>query len=185
MPTAPDIDAVRSDRSGLTARRVIVGVVGGAAAAARAVTNGASWAVAALCASDAAALVFVVWVWVSVAGADTVVTARLARAEDASRTAAEAILIGAGAASLIAVAFTLAQAGRAHAPARGLLSALAIVSVALAWTSIHTVFALRYARLYYSPPDGGIDFSGEMPDSWISPTWRSRSGRAFRCPTPG
>ena len=49
-------------------------------------------------------------------------------------------------------------------PARGLLSALAIGSVALAWTSIHTVFVLRYARLYYSPPQGGIDFSGEAPD---------------------
>jgi uncharacterized membrane protein len=71
---------------------------------------------------------------------------------------------GAGAASLIAVAFTLVQAGSAHAPARGLLSGLTIVSVALAWTSIHTVYVLRYARSYYSPPDGGIDFHGETPD---------------------
>ena len=86
------------------------------------------------------------------------------RAEDASRTAAEAVLLGAGAGSLLAVAFTLVQAGRAHSPARGLLSALAIGSVALAWTSLHTVFVLRYARLYYSPPQGGIDFSGEPPD---------------------
>jgi uncharacterized membrane protein len=82
----------------------------------------------------------------------------------ASRAAAEAVLIGAGAASLIAVAFTLVQAGSADAPARGLLSALAPGSVALAWTSIHTVYVLRYARCYYSPPDGGIDFHGETPD---------------------
>lgn len=27
-----------------------------------------------------------------------------------------------------------------------------------------TVYVLRYARLYYSPPDGGIDFHGEDPD---------------------
>jgi uncharacterized membrane protein len=38
------------------------------------------------------------------------------------------------------------------------------VSVALAWMSVHTVYVLRYARLYYSPPDGGIDFHGERPD---------------------
>lgn len=159
-----DADDLRADHSGLAARRVIVGAVGGLVVAAVALANGASWSVAALCASDIAALVFVVWVWVTVAGADAVAAARIARAEDASRAAAEAVLLGAGAASLVAVAFTLVEAGGADAPARGLLSALAIGSVALAWTSIHTVFALRYARLYYSPPPGGIDFSGESPD---------------------
>lgn len=90
-------------------------------------------------------------------------TARIAGAEDASRTAAEAVLIGAGDASLLAVAFVLAQASHSHAPARGLLTALAFGSVALAWTSVHTVYVLRYARLYYSPPEGGIDFHGEAP----------------------
>jgi uncharacterized membrane protein len=28
---------------------------------------------------------------------------------------------------------------------------------------VHTVYLLRYARLYYSPPEGGIDFHGEAP----------------------
>jgi uncharacterized membrane protein len=159
-----DADTVSPDHSGLAAKRVIVGSVGGAGAAVLALADGASWAVALLCASDVAALVFVAWVWLSVAGTDAAATARIARAEDASRSAAEAVLIGAGVASLIAVAFTLGQAGRSHAPARGLLSGLAIVSVALAWASIHTVFLLRYARLYYSPPEGGIDFNGDIPD---------------------
>jgi uncharacterized membrane protein len=30
--------------------------------------------------------------------------------------------------------------------------------------SVHTVYLLRYARDYYSPPQGGIDFHGEAPD---------------------
>jgi uncharacterized membrane protein len=152
------------DHSGLAARRLVCGVAGGLVAAAIALLDGASWSVAVLCASDVAALVFVVWVWSSIAGADPAETARVARAEDASRAAAEAILVGAGVASLLAVVFTLAQAGHAGAPARGLLTALAIGSVALAWMSVHTVYVLRYARLYYSPPDGGIDFHGEAPD---------------------
>jgi uncharacterized membrane protein len=160
----PDDPSVAADHSGLAARRVKVGVVGGVAAAAAAIAVGASWSVAALVASDVAALVFVIWVWLTVGSADPGTTARIARAEDASRTAAEAILLGAGAASLVAVAFTLGQAGHAHAPGRGLLTALALASVALAWASVHTVFMLRYARLYYSPPDGGIDFHGEAPD---------------------
>lgn len=90
-------------------------------------------------AEDVAALVFVIWVWATVAGADAETTGRIARTEDASRTAAEAVLIGAGAGSLLAVAFTLGQAGNAGPPERGLLTALAIGSVALAWLSVHTV----------------------------------------------
>ena len=111
-----------------------------------------------------AALVFVAWVWGSIAGADAGETGRRARAEDASRAAAEAVLLGAGAASLIAVGFTLAQASHTQAPDRGMLTALALASVALAWSAVHTVYALRYARLYYTPPDGGIDFKGDRPD---------------------
>jgi uncharacterized membrane protein len=124
---APDT-AAPPDHSGLAAKRVIVGVIGGVAAAAVAVGTGASWSVAALVAEDVGALVFVIWVWSTVAGADAAATARIARAEDASRAAAEAVLLGAGAASLLAVAFTLAQAGRAGPPDRGLLTALAIGS---------------------------------------------------------
>jgi uncharacterized membrane protein len=136
----------------------------GLAAAAVAAGEGASWFVAALCATDVAAVVFVARVWIKVGRADAVSTARIARAQDASRTAAEAVHIAAGSATLLAVGFTLGQAGHVHAPARGLLIALALASVALAWSSIHTVYALRYARLYYSPPDGGIDFHGDAPD---------------------
>jgi len=158
------METTATDHSGLASKRVIVGVAGGLVAAGIALGAGSSWSVAALCATNVAALVFVIWVWITVAGADADATAQIARAEDSSRAAAEAVLIGAGVASLLADAFTLAQASRAHAPARGLLTALALVSVALAWASVHTVYALRYARVYYTPPDGGIDFHGERPD---------------------
>src|SRR5262245_9115451 len=150
--------------SRLAVMRVITAAAGGIAAAAIALGFGASWSVAALFASNVAALVFVVWVWATVAGADAATTARIARAEDASRRAGEAVLVGAGAASLVAVIFTLAQAGHTGAPGRGLLTVHAIGSVALAWASVHTVYILRYARLYYSQPEGGIDFHGESPD---------------------
>jgi uncharacterized membrane protein len=159
----PDAPTAPVDRPGPAARRVIAAAVSGLVSAVVALAVGASWSVAALCASDVAALVFVVWVWINVRGADPAATAQIARTEDASPVAAESVLIGAGAASLLAVGFTLAQAGKATAPARGLLTALAVASVALAWTSVHTVHVLRYARLYYSPPEGGIDFGEEPP----------------------
>jgi uncharacterized membrane protein len=156
--------SARIGRPGLAATRVIAGGACGCAAAVIALADGASWSVAALCASDVAALVFIVWVWIGVRRADPSATSRLARTEDASPVAAESVLIGAGAASLVAVAFALSQAGNASAPARGLLTVLAIGSVALAWTSVHTVHVLRYARLYYSEPEGGVDFGDEAPD---------------------
>jgi uncharacterized membrane protein len=159
-----DPQTVSPDHSGLAARRVVVGALGGIVVAGIALVEGASWSVAALGATDVAALVFVAWVWISVAGADAGATGRLARAEDASRAAAEAVLLGAFAASLLAVGFTLAQASHTQAPGRGLLTALALASVALAWSAVHTVYALRYARMYYTPPDGGIDFKGDRPD---------------------
>ena len=106
---------------------MIAGGACGYAAALIALANGGSWSVAALCASDVAALVFIVWVWISVGRADSAATLRLARTEDASPVAAESVLIGAGAAGLEAVAFALPQAGDASAAAGGLLTALAII----------------------------------------------------------
>jgi uncharacterized membrane protein len=162
MTTPPDDP--RIDHSGLAARRAVAGVTGGIVAAGIALGAGASWSVAALFAEDVAAIIFLGWVWLTIARYDAEATARIARAEDASRTAADAVLLSAGTASLIAVGFALAQAGRDGPPTRGLLTALAIGTVALAWASVHTVYLLRYARLYYSPPNGGIDFHGEDPD---------------------
>jgi hypothetical protein len=71
-----------ADHSGLAATRVIVGVVGGLVAAGIALGTGSSWSVAALPATNVAALVFVIWVWVTVVGADADATGRMARAED-------------------------------------------------------------------------------------------------------
>jgi uncharacterized membrane protein len=34
-----------------------------------------------------------------------------------------------------------------------------VVSVVLAWVVVHTIFTLRYARIYYGGPDGGVDFN--------------------------
>ena len=145
-------------------KRAIAGLVGGVVAGALALVPGASWSVAALIAMDAASLIFVIQVWFAVAGLDAAETERIAGPEDESPLAAEVVLLAAGVASLLAVVFTIAEAGNEGAPQRGFLTVLAIVSVALAWTAVHTVFILRYARLYYSPPNGGIDFHGENPD---------------------
>jgi Protein of unknown function (DUF1345) len=40
-----------------------------------------------------------------------------------------------------------------------LQAGLALISVFVSWTPIHTLFTLKYARLYYSWHAGGIDFN--------------------------
>lgn len=157
-------DATGAARLGLAGRRVAAGAAAGAVAAAAALALDASIAIAAVVALDVAAVLYVTLVWSTLPRSDAEATARRARVEDSSRIAAEAELLAAETASLVAVAFVLGQAGGAAAPARGELIALSTVSVVLAWVSVQTVYMLRYARLYYASPPGGIDFHGEDPD---------------------
>lgn len=124
-----------------------------------------SWSVAVAVGWDAAACVYLISVWRAVFGLDARDTARTARTEDASRAAADAVLLGASVASLVAVGFVLVDAGSASGLMRAALTALAVVSVAAAWAAVHTVFTLRYAHLYYADPVGGIDFhDDDRPD---------------------
>jgi uncharacterized membrane protein len=116
---------------------------------------------------DAAALTFLALVWLSVAPMNAAATARSAVSEDASRTEGEAVMLGAGTASLVAVGLTLVEAGRSTGATRALLIALAVASVVLGWASVHTIYALRYARLYYGKPAGGIDFNGDDQPSYL------------------
>ena len=155
------------DHTRVAQRRVVASVFAGGAALAVTLAIGAPPSVAALAAWDAAAVVFLLLVWSAVAQLDAAGTASLAKAEDASPTEAEAVVVGAGVASLVAVGFTLVEAGRSAGTARALLIALAIGSVVLAWASVHTVYTLRYARLYYGDPVGGISFNGDARPSYL------------------
>jgi uncharacterized membrane protein len=148
-------------------RRVWVSLLIAAAVLALALGFGAAVPVALLLAWDAAALVYLALVWMAVGSLDAEATAGAAKADDASRPEADAILLGAGTASLLAVGFTLAEAGDSTGTERGLLIALALVSVILAWASVHTMFALRYARLYYTGAGGGIDFNDAEKPSYL------------------
>ena len=81
-----------------------------------------------------------------------------ANREDTSVELAEVILLFAALALLAAVGLALVRAGQTAGGTKAYLITLGLVSVALSWGLVHTVFTLRYARSYYSPPVGGIDF---------------------------
>jgi uncharacterized membrane protein len=156
----------RMDHSGLALRRLVVAGLSGVLVLGVALAVGASWSVAVTCGWVGAAIVFLAWVWWAIAPKDATQTERHAQAEDFSRATSDLVLLSAASASLLAVAFDLADAGRHSGADKGLLIALAIVSVALAWASVHTIFLLRYARLYYDPPPGGIDFNEDEPPEY-------------------
>ena len=151
-------------RGRLAVARVHVSAAIGAVAFAAALVAGASSATAALTGWTGASLVFLSWVWATVAGKDASQTASAATTED-DRAMREVIVLVASTASLVAVLVVLGQAGRAHGFARSVMIVLALASVLLAWGCIQTVYTLRYARLYYSAPRAPIDFPDpESPD---------------------
>jgi uncharacterized membrane protein len=141
---------------------------------------GASWSEAVLVGWEAAAAVFLVWVWSTLGEKDARATAALSHEEDGSNAAGEPAIVGACVASLVAVAFTLAEAGRAHGAARTAITALAVASVLLAWAAIHTVYTLRYARMYYEAPVGGIDFHADDPPDYLDLAYALTIGMAYQ-----
>lgn len=112
---------------------------------------------------DVAALIYLVWVWFRIWPMDPAQTARLALREDPGRGARELILLVACLASLLAVGFVLTRAGSARGGQEPLHIGLVIISVLVSWTMVHTVFTARYARLYYTGIDGGINFNQAAP----------------------
>ncbi|GIG59581.1 hypothetical protein Lfu02_39530 [Longispora fulva] len=116
---------------------------------------------AVLIAWDVLAAVFSVWIWWTVWGLDPTSTAGHARREDPGREVADLVLVVAALASLVAVGVVLVSAGHAHGAARYLRAGFAVASVVVSWILVHTVFALKYARLYYSGEAGGIEFNEE------------------------
>lgn len=111
----------------------------------------------------AAAVLYIGWVWVSIAPMDAATTAAHATREDPSRGVTDLLLILASLASLGSILIVLLQARVAVGAGQVLLAALALVGVALSWVLVHTLFTLRYASLYYAADDGGIDFNQLEP----------------------
>jgi uncharacterized membrane protein len=112
---------------------------------------------------DSVALLYVVWAWMTIWHLDASETERRARREDPGRVAADALLLGAALVSLAAVALLLVRAGNSAATTKDVFAGLGIVSVAISWGVVHTVFTVRYARLYYADPRGGVDFNEQDP----------------------
>lgn len=109
----------------------------------------------------AGATVFLTWVWITIWPMSATATAEHACREDPGRAATETIVLVAAVASLGAVAVFLSSASSGQGAA-DVQAALTVVSVALAWATVHITFTTRYARLYYTAPNNSVvDFNEE------------------------
>ncbi len=104
-------------------------------------------------------LFFITCIWWSLKDLDAEGCKRRASREDPSLRLTELIVLSAGVAVLTAVGLALVRAGSSAGGTKACLIGLGAVSVALSWTWVHSVFALRYARTYYLRPVGDIDFN--------------------------
>jgi len=116
---------------------------------------------------DAAVVSLLLWIFFAVSTMSAAETKSYAEREDPSIRMSELIVLAAGIALLAAVGLVLVKAGHATGVTKAYLIALGVLSVALSWAMVHTVFTLRYARTYYSRPQGGIDFNESDPPTYL------------------
>ena len=115
------------------------------------------------------------WVWWISWPQDSGGTKHLAEQEGTTRST-DVWLLAAAVASLAVVVVALVQCSSQQSATAVASVILSVVSVALSWALVNTVYAFKYARLYYldEPDEGGIDFK-----SVAAPTYSDFAYLAF------
>ncbi|HEX4033999.1 MAG TPA: DUF1345 domain-containing protein [Solirubrobacteraceae bacterium] len=140
---------------------VIVGVVAGIACAS---ADGAR--IGALSGLDALNFCFLVGAWLTIWPMGPEETELHAKQQDPALALRDLMLTGAALASLAAVAFVLAGAAKVGGTEQVVRLVLGVGSVALSWGTVHTLFTLRYARIYYKGTVGGVEFNQRLRPSY-------------------
>ena len=107
------------------------------------------------------ASVLVVWIWAVVGRMDAESTRTYATREDATRGSTRVLLLLASSSSLVGVLFALVRASDRTGSSKLIYTLIGIATIVCSWMLVHTLFALRYAHLYYSDQPGGIDFKDD------------------------
>jgi uncharacterized membrane protein len=116
------------------------------------------WQLTLLVAWDVTAAVVVATVWFSIGHFSAEQTKEYATKEDDSRAGTHLLLLGAALESLVGVVLAFVKANAGTHRDEVLLESFGVATIVCSWLLVHTVFALRYAHVYYTEPEGGIDF---------------------------
>jgi len=135
---------------------------------------GAGWPYAPAAGWITTASIYLLWTWLLVGPMDAAQTlehATLHDDDDSTPRMIELIVVVASLASLAGVGYLLVAESSGGADIKA--AVVGILSVGASWVAVHTVFMLRYARLYY--PERGIDFNQDG----IEPTYADFAYLAF------
>lgn len=116
-----------------------------------------SWSFAPVAGWIVTALIYLSWTWILIGPMDAAATRAHATArahDDSTHRTAELIVVLSAVASLAGVELLLVASTDGGDVTN---ASVGVLSVLCSWLTVHTVFTLRYARLYY--PDRGIDFN--------------------------
>ncbi len=125
-----------------------------------------AWQLAVVTGWDVAAIVLLAWIWLVVGRLDAHRTRAVATREDDSRVAVEVLLLSAAVISLAGVGSTIVKADQTTGATHVELLVASVLTVVLSWALVHSLFTLRYARLYYADPVGGVDFNSDDPPDY-------------------
>jgi uncharacterized membrane protein len=153
-----------SDSISPSVRAATSAAVGAAAGAVSAVVG--PWWLGPLVAWDASAALWLFWTWRLVWPLSPVETAAHATRESPGRANTDVMLLTGSVISLVAVGLVLVRAGHESGLDRGLLVGVCVLSIVLAWSTVHTVYALRYASLYYDGDRREVDFNEPSAPSY-------------------
>jgi uncharacterized membrane protein len=119
-----------------------------------------SWSYSAAVGWDVAGAAFLAWTWTAVLPLDPRQTAAHATSEDPTKDMSKVIILFASVASLIGVGYLLIEAkSKSGSGTAAMIAGLGVLTIAMSWFVVHSLFTLRYASLYYGHPVGGIDFN--------------------------
>ncbi|MET1053541.1 MAG: DUF1345 domain-containing protein [Mycetocola sp.] len=112
-----------------------------------------------------AGCVFLVWSWMKAWPAGPEKTRDLALEEDRSRGLVDSLIISATFISLVAVVFALVRSQQKD-PVGVAAAILAVLGVVIAWALVNTVYAFKYARMYYHDERHRFDFNQDEDPSY-------------------
>lgn len=123
----------------------------------------APWQLTALAAWDRCAGTVLALTWGTVGRFDSIRTQEFANREDAGREMTRLVLASAAIVSLVGIGFAVMKAKNTPGYLGSVLTTTGVLTVMLSWAVVHTLFTVRYARLYYDGHPGGIDFKSDEP----------------------
>ncbi|MFY9902143.1 MAG: DUF1345 domain-containing protein [Trichococcus sp.] len=120
------------------------------------------WELAPLIGWDSAAIILLYLLWKDFHPHDGTETERIAQEEDIQYSTIDFFVLMACLISIGAVALMLTT----HQRSFGTIG-FGLFSIVLSWTTVHSLYMLRYAELYYRDVNGGVIFEGtDQPNFW-------------------